>query len=85
MTTSDQGSVSGSMTALQRLVEEGVIVRFAADFSGGSLVATVTITAQDELSVARARRAVKQALEPTFPNARVVIKPAEGVPVQGVG
>ena len=74
MRTKDPSSIARSMEALRLLIQEGVITHFAADFTGENLVATVRITARDDLSAARVKRAVKRVLEPSFPSATVMIE-----------
>jgi hypothetical protein len=70
--------------ALNLLVQERVLTGFAADLNGPRLRVTAMISARDELSVARAKRQVQQALASTFPNALVTVAPGGGeAPGQG--
>jgi hypothetical protein len=64
--------------ALNRLIQERVLTGFAADLDGPRLRVIAMISARDELSVARAKRQVQQALASTFPDALVTVAPGSG-------
>ena len=71
-------------TALNRLVLERIVVSYAIGFAAGRVVVTARISAQDELSRARAKRRVQAALDLVAPGTTVIIE--AGVPVvQGRG
>ncbi len=78
MSTKDPHSIARAMEELRLLIQQGIITQFGADFTGNTFVATVMITAQDELSAARVKRTVKRVLDPNFPDAKVVIRRAVG-------
>jgi hypothetical protein len=64
---------SGPAGALNQLIDRGVITNFAAHFDGHRLHVTAIASGQDELSIARAKRQVQQAIAGSFPDAVVGI------------
>ncbi len=68
-------------TALNRLVLERIVLSYAIGFQSGRVVVTAKISAQDELSRARAKRRAQAALDLVAPGTAVVIESAQLAPV----
>ena len=74
MSPTDGEVTRKAAAALNRLVLERIVVSYAVAFERRRLVITVRIEAQDDLSAARAKRRVQEAIDPVSPGATVVIK-----------
>jgi hypothetical protein len=64
-------------TALNRLVLERIVLSYAIGFEAGRVVVTAKISAQDELSRARAKRRIQAALDLVTLGTAVVIESAQ--------
>ncbi len=73
-------TLNRAVVALSKLQLSGAITSFQTNFNsldetGTAPEVTVTVRGQDELSIERARRAVKQALEPHIRGVGVIVRP----------
>jgi len=82
--TGPQDLAQQAATTLADLVqEEEIVLSYGVGFKAGRLVITARISAQDELSRARAKRRVQAALDLVAPGTTVAIVSVQ--PVEGWG
>ena len=83
MRTGPQDVVQQAARTLADLVQEEIVLSYGVGFKAGRLVVTARISAQDELSRARAKRRVQAALDLVAPGIAVAIVSVQ--PVEGWG
>ncbi len=81
--TGPQDVVQQAARTLADLVQEKIVLSYGVVFKAGRLVVTARISAQDELSRARAKRRVQAALDLVAPGTTVAIVSVQ--PVEGWG
>ncbi len=77
MRTGPQDVAQQAARTLANLVQEEIVLSYGVGFKAGRLVVTARISAQDELSRARAKRRVQAALDLVAPGTAVVIESAQ--------
>ena len=77
MRTGPQDVAQQAARTLADLVQEEIVLSYGVGFKAGRLVVTARISAQDELSRARAKRRVQAALDLVTLGTAVVIESAQ--------